>query len=384
MGRTEASGRLKGQVVRNTRQASQARTSGDTYIAQQAPPSMVHTIDTTTHTLPRKTEVPIPQAVSDALTLAWAPATRWRYDVSVREFIRFCDDQRVDAEDRLPASEMLLAMFAASLIGQVAGATIGHKLSAVRAWHIQNNKPWNGSVLLQHVLKGATNATPGTAIQARRQPVTVGMLEELYTHLDLASHLDAAVFAVATIAFYSQLRVGEICTSKEEYTAFNKATSPSRKHLLPPHTPAGSRMLQLPWTKVKRTKGEEVAVCRQAGITDPIAALERHMQLNEIADDDTALASYCTLRGRRKLLTMSKFVKRCNEIWLAAGRQRHSAHCFRIGGTTHYLLQGVNPDVVRMMGRWSSDAFMRYWRQLDVVATVHTELLHGGHQSTAS
>ena len=40
------------------------------------------------------------------------------------------------------------------------------------------------------------------------------------------------------------------------------------------------------------------------------------------------------------------------------------------------------------MGRWSSDAFIRYWRQLDVVATVHTELLQNntgnGIRSAAS
>ncbi|KAF8330264.1 hypothetical protein F5887DRAFT_94759 [Amanita rubescens] len=88
-----------------------------------------------------------------------------------------------------------------------------------------------------------------------------------------------------------------------------------------------------------------------------------------IDDPNIAIASYLTPRGTRKLLTTSKFLKKCNEIWRAHNRQRYTGHCFRISGTTHYLLQAINPDVVRIMGCWSSDAFIRYWRQLDVVHT---------------
>ncbi|KAF8322878.1 hypothetical protein F5887DRAFT_837617, partial [Amanita rubescens] len=65
----------------------------------------------------------------------------------------------------------------------------------------------------------------------------------------------------------------------------------------------------------------------------------------------------------RKLLTASKFMKRCNELWKGWGHPRFTGHSFRIGGTTHYLLRKVDPNVVRVMGRWSSDAFLRYdWR----------------------
>ena len=37
-------------------------------------------------------------------------------------------------------------------------------------------------------------------------------------------------------------------------------------------------------------------------------------------------------------------------------------HTFRIGGTTHLLLLGVEPMIVMVIGRWSSKAFLGYWR----------------------
>ena len=302
--------------------------------------------------------------------------------MSIREYLTFCDSERVPEDDRLPASEMLLALFAASLVGCITGATISAKVSAVKAWHIQHNQPWRGNVLLQHVLKGAANATPESSKQDHRQLITIDMLKELFNGLDLAEHLDAAVYAVTTMAFYGQLQLGEICSNREVYNTFNCKTLPNFSHLKLPHTPAGSQMMHAPWTKVKRAAGEDVAICRQRDTTDPITALDKHLQINAISDDpNTAIASYLMADGNWKLLTISKFMKRCNEIWRTHNCPRYTRHCFRIGGTTHYLLQGINPDVVHLMGRWSSDAFIRYWCQLNVVATVHTENLHITHRT---
>jgi len=164
------------------------------------------------------------------------------------------------------------------------------------------------------------------------------MLEQLYRSKAPFSPLDHAVFAAATTMFYGQLRLGEVCAPREKYSTFSNQLHPTLADLRPPHTAAGSRMLYLPCTKTKGTQGEDVAICYQDGPTDPINAM-----------------------------------KRCNELWKIWGHPRITGHSFRIGGTTHYLLRKVDPNVVRVMGRWSSDAFLRYWRQLDVLATIHTE-----------
>ncbi|KAH7909540.1 hypothetical protein BJ138DRAFT_1010615, partial [Hygrophoropsis aurantiaca] len=40
---------------------------------------------------------------------------------------------------------------------------------------------------------------------------------------------------------------------------------------------------------------------------------------------------------------------------------------FRIGGATELLLQGLNPDVVAQQGRWKSQAFLEYWREIESI-----------------
>ena len=54
------------------------------------------------------------------------------------------------------------------------------------------------------------------------------------------------------------------------------------------------------------------------------------------------------------------FLARCNKVWAKDGLSSIKGHGFRIGGTTHLLL-GVNPWVVMVQGRWSSQAFLGYW-----------------------
>jgi hypothetical protein len=49
--------------------------------------------------------------------------------------------------------------------------------------------------------------------------------------------------------------------------------------------------------------------------------------------------------------------------------QRPPPHLFRIGGTTSPLRAEVSPYTVNEMGRWSSDAYLHYRRDLKELFT---------------
>jgi hypothetical protein len=78
--------------------------------------------------------------------------------------------------------------------------------------------------------------------------------------------------------------------------------------------------------------------------------------------NDYPLFSYRAGNGH-VCLTARKFLARCNTIWTANAYPTSTGHLFRIGGTAE-LLRGVPPDVVKMLGRWKSDAFLAYWSLL--------------------
>ncbi|KAJ7739025.1 hypothetical protein DFH07DRAFT_752328 [Mycena maculata] len=301
---------------------------------------------------------------------AWAPATLDKYDNGLAHFLSYCDNMEVPIPFRLPASEFLLCAFAASFAGSLASSTVENKLNGVRAWHIVNNVEYKGSLRLNYVMKGVANLAPDAL--PPRPPITLEMLRLLYDHLDLSNPFDAAVFCAAVVAFWCQCRLGELFSTTER--SFDPSLIPSVSDLATPCTKVGSRLLRLPCTKTKRSRGESTFLSKQKGFSDPVHAVEHHLSTNQLESTDP-LFSYRTSNGGLLALTKCKFMAHFNQVWGAFGLPKSTGHCFRIGGTTELLLAGVPPDVVKMMGRWSSDSFLRYWCSLHRIAPLHSELL---------
>ncbi|KIK79253.1 hypothetical protein PAXRUDRAFT_161759, partial [Paxillus rubicundulus Ve08.2h10] len=57
----------------------------------------------------------------------------------------------------------------------------------------------------------------------------------------------------------------------------------------------------------------------------------------------------------------------CNEVWVSQGYPDMPRHAFCIGGTTKLLLQGISPEIIATQGRWTSRAFLQYWRHIEMV-----------------
>jgi len=190
------------------------------------------------------------------------------------------------------------------------------------------------------------------------------MLRLLYDHLNFTSPFDVTVFAAATTAFWGQCRLGELLTNSK--TSMDTSLLPCRQNL---RFSNSTYELSLPWTKTTKSKGATVVLTQQQRPLDPIAALQLHMA-TESLPGSYVLYSY-RLDGIVTPLTKSAFLARCNTIWQGNGLPRFTGHSFRIGGTTELLLGGVHPDVVKALGRWSSDAFLVYWRSLSELAPLH-------------
>lgn len=116
-------------------------------------------------------------------------------------------------------------------------------------------------------------------------------------------------------------------------------------------------VLHLPQTKVN-THGEDVYWAKQHGETDLVAALTHHLQVNS-PPVDAHLFSYHHNKGHRPL-TKTKFLERMATAARSANLEPLQGHGIRIGATLEYLLRGVPFDVVKVKGRWASDAFLLY------------------------
>ncbi|KAJ7687832.1 hypothetical protein B0H17DRAFT_678235 [Mycena rosella] len=254
-----------------------------------------------------------------AIQHAWADSMLRKYGNSVARYILFCENEGIEKDKRLPASEFLLCVFAASRVGEVAGVTARGAIAAVKAWHIVSGAPWHGGLRLRYTLRGVENLAPTDSKQPERPPFMATMLDILEEELDQNDPKDAAVFASACCAFWGQIRLGEILSTAQG--SFKKGRIPTASDVKKPSTRAGSRRLKLPWTKTKGARGDEAMLCRQNGRSDPIRAVENHLSINDIPRD-MPLFSYQNKRGDLVCLTRKKLLDRCNEIWARHGFRR--------------------------------------------------------------
>jgi hypothetical protein len=188
--------------------------------------------------------------------------------------------------------------------------------------------------------------------------------------MDLTKPLDAAVFACLTTTFFSIARLGE-------FTLPNLKAFDPQQHVKRANVREGEdrhnlrvTIFHLPRTKCS-PDGEDAYWAAQEGVADPKAALANHFAINNPAADQPLFA------WRHKLglrpLTRVEFLKRLDTIMASLGLGSVKGHSIRIGGTLEYLLRGVPFDVVKSIGRWSSEAFTIYLRQHAMVMAPYLQ-----------
>lgn len=338
-----------------------------------------------TRTHPIRNTIPnsqfmIPQILLDKVRhtqdAAISKSTQTKDASRLREFSTFCKSLGINGNDILPAREDLLMAWAASYAGRLAGKTVGAKVLAIRKEHERRGLIWQGGPRLRQLLKGIEEIRPITSFRDKRAPVTIQMLEDLNKGLSRTSGLDICIRAIALLAFFCQLRIGEILPPKQNINEFNPHRHATFSHIAESTSQNGACNLHLPWSKTQKARGDDVWIPRQEAPLDPIHAIHKHFIKNRLRRSHP-IAAYRDANNNIVTLTRSKYIQRINNILKATkkGYPRITGHCFRIGGTTFYLVSGVPPDMVKKFGRWRSQAFLEYWRCLDYLGAMHIEML---------
>ena len=148
-------------------------------------------------------------------------------------------------------------------------------MAGLHFWHTVNGATWNGKDMLSQTRQGIKKLVPISSKRAKRPPVTIEHLYALRKGLDLTNAFDAAVWAVACVAFWSCCRLGELVVPSTNL--FNSA-----KHVGRSASPSFSSLgngvdfatFHIPWTKTTFSDGANISVtARPNDPSCPISAL---------------------------------------------------------------------------------------------------------------
>ena len=98
-----------------------------------------------------------------------------------------------------------------------------------------------------------------------------------------------------------------------------------------------------------------------------LTAFQNHQHLNQNLPVSAPLFAFETADDSWAPVKHSWFMDCCNDAWAASLIPKLTGHSFRIGGTTHLLLLGVDPFIVMVQGHWKSDAFLSYWKNCEQI-----------------
>jgi hypothetical protein len=304
-----------------------------------------------------------------ALAHSHAPKTSKNYGYAVRRYVQFAASIGFSEDDAFPASEELILLWICEGLGKTGPGTAKQNLAALRAWHLKHRLPWHRPECVPFISKALREFWPRESRKpAMRPPITSAMISMLITAWQGGSPKELCALAIAIAAWCGQCRLGELLP--ESLRSLDRKRIPRRSHWNGPSpSDPDSSVLTLPWTKTKLFDGDQIFLLRQRHPLNATTALSRHFIASPLSPDHF-LCQFGTVQTA-SFLCKESFMEMCNVIWSKEGLPRITGHSFRIGGTTALLCSGVNPDVVKKLGRWSSDAFLTYWRSLGHLFSKH-------------
>lgn len=303
--------------------------------------------------------------------LSWGQGTRETYGAGLLIYHIYCDMRSIAEDARCPVLPLTMSMFIASCAGSYSGSTLTNYTCGVRAWHIMHGAAWNMDLQVRAALDGAAKLAPPASKKGPRTPMTISMLEALNAQLDPTLPLDVSVRAALNIMFYSLARTGELTIPSLKSFDPDAHVKPEDLRADTDRNGLPVQVAHLPRTKASPATGEDIYFAAQEGPSNPAAALQDHQRVNA-PPRRAHLFAYRT-GGGHKPLTRSAFLKRLNEAALAMNLNHIKGHSVRIGGTLEFLLRGVAFEVVKTLGRWSSDAFVLYLRKHAVILAPYIQ-----------
>lgn len=309
------------------------------------------------------------------LSLAIGDSTRLSYTSGVKNFLKFVDAAGITPA--FPASVETLCIWISSLAAEPSNLKIGTckvYLSGVINQHLErgfNNPLEKSPPMLDRIFTGIKRWTGLTTNDNQthsriKLPITTTMLRSFAPLLDHHKRSDALVLAMMWLATTAMLRISE-------FTIDNK----DNDHLLSLSQLSfiAHNNTTIDTLRVNDIKAIKHAILHlQASKTDPfragvditIAATETIQHLcsylahikHQRVNNNSPLFSFSDGAAANR----SWFMKQVSTLLSQSGynAQHYTSHSFRKGGAVSLQEMNVADSVIRLMGRWKSDAFNLY------------------------
>ena len=253
----------------------------------------------------------------------------------------------------LPSTAYNVALYVTHLAkSKLRSTTIRSHLSAIAFYHKINGFPNPSSSFLINKLLSSYNKRDGPSLV--RKPITAHVLHRLLSALDSSgySRRDRKLYrAVFTIMYHAALRASEVCVSSQASHTLQR----SQMELI---SSTSGDAVKIHFRSYKHSKGHPCPlVVYPSGKTGcAVRAYKSYLGRSHL-DDGPAFQV-----GNDTPLTRPLLAKLLHSLLklINLNPAHYNTHSFRIGKATDMAKQGFSYSQIAMLGRWKSNAFLKY------------------------
>ena len=294
--------------------------------------------------------------MKDLLQAAKAETTWAAYNRSNRSFQQFYITQ-YSVPPTMPYSPSDISAFVSFLhLKRQAPSTVSTHLSAISYFHkLKNLSDPTQSFLVRQLQLGGRrlHQQPDS-----RQPITKAILHQLYhavPKLSPTHYMTTLYQSLFLLCFHGFLRVGEVTA-----TAACSTHTLTLAQITIPHHQSQPSSLTITFNSFKHSKGTpyKINILTQQGPC-PVKAMVHYLQLRGLTQ------GFLFVNLLKHPLTRYQFASFLSTTLKFIGQDpdKFNTHSFRIGAATHAATQGFSALQIKAMGRWQSDAYLKYLRQ---------------------
>ena len=288
-----------------------------------------------------------------------AKSTRKQYETALQRCLSFLREQ-LGVTATLPLSQHQLHLYIANMYSnKYKHSTIMTHISAISHFHKLHNLPDPATTYATtKILNGVRNVQD--IIPDTRLPITRQILQGLLTVIKFCTvdrYQQQLFRSIFTLMYYACLRASEVILTEtpEHIIQWSQITFSSDR-----------KSFQLQFKSYKHSKDNnfKLKVTSTSSIDCPVENMN----------------SYIAVRGHRpgplyqvqnKPLTRQQFTTTLNQClkYINLPYTQFNTHSFRIGRTTDMATANVPHTTIKRIGRWKSNAFMKYVRPV-ITSTV--------------
>ena len=257
----------------------------------------------------------------------------------------------------LPASIDTLCRYAQYLSANLkAHGSLLCYLSGVKTLHRLMRYPVDQfhDLLVKLTLKGIHRNNP--YIPKEAPPMTLEILSEIYNKLDMSIEDDVIFWAVTLVGFFLLLRKCNLVP--DSVNKFDSAHQLSRKDL---QIEVDHIKVTLHWTKNSQCGNKPLRFALPRIPGSPLCPVEAVLAVLLLVEGSPLDSLF--KRSDGTCYTYQNLQNRLAQLSTQLGlSEKLTSHSLRSGGATNAFLSGVPAEIIKILGHWKSDCYLKYIR----------------------